>query len=489
MVITSNNSLADDVKTSQHATRYFFVGVGVTIFNYILFTILSNLIIKDNNLLWLSSLIATVITTIVAYIAHSKITWKERHVAKSSIIRFFVWNALLAIIISPALTQLFSFLTPLYGFAYNIATAIHLPFNYEFILTTGVFVLTSLVIMILNFLFYDRFVFPKSQRNKSSTFHNSFPNIKVSVIIPVYNTAKNLSACLNSILNSTHQNLEVICINDGSTDNSPIILKNYAKKDPRIKIITQKNQGLSAARNAGLKIATGNYITFVDSDDIIEPIMIEAMVKAVQSSKADVAACSFKEIYSNGKIKLFNQNYPQKIYNTEEALRAILLEKGFMLSSTMKLFPKNYFKNIKFPVGKLHEDVDTTYRLILKADKIIFLPEAYYIYIHNDNSIIKSGFDDRKLDLIIFTDKMCDAIDHKYPNLKNVTNERRMRARFSILRQIPTTHPETKTLLKYLKTHQSYITKNPEATKSDKVALKLALTNVKLFQLAYKLFK
>ena len=155
-----------DVKTSQHALRYLFVGVGITLFNYVLFAIIANLIIKNNDFLWLSNLIATSITVIVAYIAHSKITWKERNVTKSSIIRFFIWNAMLAIIISPALTQFFSIFTPLYEYVFNITTAMRLPFSYEFILTTGTFILTSGVIMILNFFFYDRFVFGKNNSKK-----------------------------------------------------------------------------------------------------------------------------------------------------------------------------------------------------------------------------------------------------------------------------------------------------------------------------------
>ena len=151
-----------DVKTSKHATRFLFVGIGITLFNYTLFTIISIFLIKDNGLLWLSNLIATALTTIVAYITHSKITWKERHVTKVAIIRFFIWNALLAFLIAPSLTQLFGMLTPLYDLIYNISEALHLPFPYEFILTTGAFVLNSVVIMIINFLFYDRFVFQKS---------------------------------------------------------------------------------------------------------------------------------------------------------------------------------------------------------------------------------------------------------------------------------------------------------------------------------------
>lgn len=153
----------NDVKTSKHAARYLIVGILVTIFNYVLFAILSNLIIQNNDLIWLSNFIATAITTIVAYFAHSKITWKEREVTKHSIIRFFIWNAMLTVAIAPSFTQLFSLFTPLYEFAYNITSAIHLPFSYEFVLTTGAFILNSIVIMILNFLFYDKFVFGKKK--------------------------------------------------------------------------------------------------------------------------------------------------------------------------------------------------------------------------------------------------------------------------------------------------------------------------------------
>lgn len=488
---STNNSVTKfnkDVKTRKHATRYFFVGVAVTVFNYVLYAFLSNLIIKDDNLIWLSTLIATVITTIVAYIAHSKITWKERHVTKTSVIRFFIWNALIAIIISPTLTQLFSLLTPLYEFAYGIANTIHLPFSYKFILTTGAFALTSIVVMILNFLFYDKFVFPKSKSSKAYSSHNAFPGIKVSIIIPVYNTAEYLHTCLDSILAETHHNLEIICVNDGSTDKSPTILKKYANQDSRIQVINQKNQGLSAARNAGIKTATGDYITFVDSDDKVKPEMIESLLKALKESQADIAACSFTESFPSGKTKSFNRNHQGTIYDTENAIKAMLKETGFNVAATMKLFSKNTLRGIKFPIGKLHEDVGTTYKAILKAKKLIFIPEDYYVYRHHQSSII-NNFSDQKFDLITLTDQMCDDISAKYPKLKNVTKERRMRARFSILRQIPIDHPKVKSLQEYLRTHQKYITRNPEATKTDKIALRLALSNVRLFQFAYKLFK
>lgn len=310
----------------------------------------------------------------------------------------------------------------------------------------------------------------------------------VSIIIPVYNTEKYLPRCLTSVLNQTYQTLEIILVNDGSTDNSPTLIQYYSKKDPRIKVINQKNQGLSAARNIGLKNATGDYITFIDSDDEVKPKMIEGLLNTLKKADADISVCSFKEIFPNGKTKSFNKNYSERIYSTEDALKAMLKEIEFNVTATMKLFSTHILKNAKFPVGKLHEDVGFTYKAILNAKKLIYIPEDYYIYHHHNSSII-SNFINQKFDLITLTDQMCDDIDFRFPNLKNTTNERRIRARFSILRQIPTNHPQLKSLLDYLKKHQSYITKNPEANRTDKIALKLALTNVKLFQLAYKLFK
>ena len=158
---SDKSSSTKDIKTSKRTIRYILVGITITVFNYGFYAILANLIINNNDLLWLSSLISTAATILVAYLLHSKITWKERGVTKTSIIKFFIWNVFLAVAVGPWLTQLFSLFTPLYEFAYNICTAIHLPFSYEFVLTTGAFVLTSLVVLILNFFFYDRFVFGK----------------------------------------------------------------------------------------------------------------------------------------------------------------------------------------------------------------------------------------------------------------------------------------------------------------------------------------
>lgn len=157
-----NKNDEKEIKTTRRTARFAFVGIILTIINYFLY-IIFNLIINNNNLLWLSSAISTTITAVLAFFFHSKITWKERTPKKVGIYNFFIWNAILALIISPFFTQLFSHLVPLYKFVYNISSVLNLPFTFEFIQNTGAFCLATAIIMVLNFLFYDKLVFSKQK--------------------------------------------------------------------------------------------------------------------------------------------------------------------------------------------------------------------------------------------------------------------------------------------------------------------------------------
>lgn len=157
----SKESNTKDVSTARHATRYVLVGITIAGFNYLAYQLIARFLIKGSDLLWLSNLIATTLAVFVAYFLHSRITWKERSPGRAGIIRFFIWNAALALAISPGLTWFFGLFHPLYDFAHGIVTALGLPFDHDFTESTGIFVLANIVIMIINFLFYDKFVFGK----------------------------------------------------------------------------------------------------------------------------------------------------------------------------------------------------------------------------------------------------------------------------------------------------------------------------------------
>lgn len=147
--------------------KYIGVGITLSIFNFGVYTILARLI-NNSDLLWLSNMIATLLATILAFILHSKITWKERHPGKAGVIRFFIWNLILAVVFAPFLTWFFGLFPGIYEFAFNICQAIHLPFDYEFVESTGIFALGAVVTTIINYLFYDKFVFGATKDAKKS---------------------------------------------------------------------------------------------------------------------------------------------------------------------------------------------------------------------------------------------------------------------------------------------------------------------------------
>ena len=153
--------------------KFFFVGLTLAIFNYLLYTFFALVIINNSDLLWLSSLISTSVTTILAYILHSRITWQERRPTKTGVVNFFVWNALLAVVISPFFTWFFGLFTPLYKFALQISEALHFPFNFDFVESTGIFILVNIVVMFLNYFFYDRLVFGQKANPKEDKTHAS----------------------------------------------------------------------------------------------------------------------------------------------------------------------------------------------------------------------------------------------------------------------------------------------------------------------------
>ena len=312
----------------------------------------------------------------------------------------------------------------------------------------------------------------------------------ISIIISAYNNRQYLERCIKSAIGQTYQNLEIIIVDDGSTDGSAEICDSFASKDYRIKVIHQKNQGLSVARNTGVKHSTGKYLTFVDGDDFIYPECIEYLNSLIGSTKMSI--CAQQEISLNGKKINHGKNYRKTTFDTAACFQSMLQEEGFNLSSCGKLYHRNLFKSISFPVGHIHEDVGTTYQLVAQCPQISYGPRALYAYCKNNNSITTKSFSKKKLDLIIFTDKMCDFIDKKYPQLINYTRRRRMQARFSILRQLVVTPNPPKQLLnqtiKYLKDHRAWILKNPNATKRDILAMRLLILGKTSFKYGWQIY-
>ena len=214
---------------------------------------------------------------------------------------------------------------------------------------------------------------------------------KISVIIPVYKVEKYIEQCIDSVINQTYDNLEIILIDDGSPDRCPQICDKYADQDERIIVIHKKNGGLASARNSGLDIASGDLISFVDSDDWIDKEMYYEMIQLKEKYKAAIVCC--EGIYTDGKAlfeRCFNCKSTGTILEGKEATKEILIDK--VGSQVVKgLYDKTCWDNVRFPIGMLYEDIPTTFKAFAKAISIVYLDEPFYKYRINPKSISGSS--------------------------------------------------------------------------------------------------
>lgn len=233
---------------------------------------------------------------------------------------------------------------------------------------------------------------------------------KISVIVPVYNVEQYLEECLESICGQTYKNLEIILVDDGSTDQSGEICDRYAKRDGRVSVVHKKNGGLSDARNAGIEVATGDCISLIDSDDYVSVHMMERMLGHMEKTKADVVICNFSDLYGERNIK-------ERMFRCESEMtgrRAFqkLLEDGDAgyVVAWNKLYRASLFarEGIRYPAGYLHEDCFTTYKLFLKSEKVTFLNEPLYIYRHREGSITDCGKIRFRYDVVKAYQEICD---------------------------------------------------------------------------------
>lgn len=231
----------------------------------------------------------------------------------------------------------------------------------------------------------------------------------LSVIVPVYNVEKYLNKCIESLINQTFTDFELILVNDGSTDNSGVICNLYQLKDSRIKVINKKNGGLSSARNIGLEIAKGEYICFIDSDDWVRLDMFEIMLNSIIESNCDMAICEFEKYYEGQKVSAeVEVNNSYSIVNKNDLINQMYTDKRVLLTvSWNKVYKKSIFsydlltkQPIKFPLGKIHEDEYTTYKLINNCNRICLVNNKLYYYRQNPNSIMGRKFNINRLDIL-----------------------------------------------------------------------------------------
>ena len=228
---------------------------------------------------------------------------------------------------------------------------------------------------------------------------NKSKSMDISIVVPVYKVEKYIHRCIKSILNQSYSSFNLVIVDDGSPDNCGKICDEYAKKDTRIHVIHKSNGGLSDARNAGIDWAIKNsdskWITFIDSDDWVHPQYLEKMISSAEETNCNVCIVRYKKTNVPENYIVSKNNY--RVFDTQQ----------FYCCNTAnatvawgKLFKKSKFETIRFPVGRLHEDEYTTYKILFNYKKIVYIDEPLYYYFINSNSIMGSRWTPRRLDLL-----------------------------------------------------------------------------------------
>ncbi|MDB2111176.1 glycosyltransferase family 2 protein [Clostridium paraputrificum] len=245
-------------------------------------------------------------------------------------------------------------------------------------------------------------------------------NELISIVVPVYNVEKYLEECLDSICKQTYSNIEIILVNDGSTDSSIEICEKYSELDKRISVLNKENGGLSDARNCGIKFAKGQYLIFVDSDDIISRDMVSYLYNLIKNTNSEVGICDPVHWFPDQEIK-FVEETVKKIFSSEDAIVEMLYQKSFLVSAWGKIYKKDLFTKITFPFGILFEDSAIMYRVFDSAKKIVYGNAKLYGYRHRENSITTKKFSKRDWDIIIICNEISEYFSNRSEELKKAS--------------------------------------------------------------------
>lgn len=263
-------------------------------------------------------------------------------------------------------------------------------------------------------------------------------NPEITVIIPAYNAAGYLEACLESIAGQTFRAFEVIVIDDGSSDATALISGEFVRRDPRFRLIAVENGGVSRARNIGIEAARGDYLTFADADDLLHPRALERMLSILKKERADVCVSSFHRVGAGFMLKGGGEQTEDagdtrvEVYDYPDAMRAALYQKKLMNSPCGMMIRRKTLGGERFREGLRYEDLDAFYRFFEKAHRIAYTPEPLYFYRANPQSFLHRWSEGR-LDVLDVTDRLVDFFEQRYPELSGAARDRRFSAHYNVL--------------------------------------------------------
>lgn len=258
---------------------------------------------------------------------------------------------------------------------------------------------------------------------------------KICIIVPVYNVERYVEKCIASILAQSYTNIEVIIVDDGSTDNSLGLCIECSKQDKRVKVVSKKNGGLSDARNYGMQFCTCELITFIDSDDFVSRNYVKNLYELMQKYQADIACTNYIRFYDNCDVATVNKKIFEKVFDSQGAIKDVLYQKNIANSAWGKIYKFSLFEDIIFPKGRLCEDLGTFYKLFRKASIIVYSSIQDYYYLQRKTSIMGSEFTENKLDSLYFANEIYN--EFLKTKIKKSAEARICAECVSLLKQIP----------------------------------------------------
>ena len=236
----------------------------------------------------------------------------------------------------------------------------------------------------------------------------------ISLVVPIYNVEEYLRKCVDSLLEQSYPNIEIVLVDDGATDNCPQICDEYGTKDARIRVLHKKNGGLADARNYGAAHAKGDYISFIDSDDYVSKDYAAYLYGILKKYQADIAVCGLTVVWDDFYQR--KESSRSECLDTEEALRRMCYFRGFGVSACSKLYSREMILKYPYPVGKLHEDLATTYKIIGSCERIAYGSREIYFYRQRLNSIMHEPLEEKHLYGITAANEMLSYIEAHFPN-------------------------------------------------------------------------
>lgn len=315
----------------------------------------------------------------------------------------------------------------------------------------------------------------------------------ISIIVPVYKVENYLQRCVESLINQTYQNIEIILVDDGSPDRCGEMCEGLARQDSRIRVYHKENGGLSDARNYGVNVANGKYIGFVDSDDYVHSSMYEILYKAIVKENADVAECGVTRVYGNRTRVHCEIENLYEIMDEKQYFEEILTLKKVYGSVWCKLIRKDIANQVQFEKGKYYEDLFYNLELVQIAKKYVFTNQPYYYYFIRENSITTEKYSPKQLTIIEALNKYYTFSEKNYPELVEKTFVRQSLAYLSVFNHLILDdykkYPEFNDVYQFLKQNKKRIIKNPNSSRELKLSIMILNTSLTLYRILYEQYK